>query len=387
MSIGDHLEQKTYQTILADSLSRLDPKWDSRQGSIHYDALAPQSYELADFYMNLRQGYNHTFATVSTGIYLDERAKEQGLSRYQASYAYKKGEFYNQEDEPVEIPIGSRFSTISDAYPIIYVVDSEYVNDGVPVPGTYILRCEILGTIGNEYTGNLLNVTFITGVARAEMSDLIYPARDIETDEEFRQRYFEWVRRKPFGGNIADYRQFTKAIEGVGELQVYPVWNGGGTVKISVIDAEYNAIGEEFLKKIQNTIDPDNMPDLQGTGLGTAPIGHKVTVVTPTELKINVSCTVFLKVGTQKAQIEDSVKAAISAYLLELRKSWGIGDELNRYSCAVYIARITSAILTVPGVINVTEVKINSEDKDLVLTESAVTQQLPVMGELVIDEQ
>ena len=388
MSLGDYLEKYTYQNILSDALAQVDPRFDRRQGSIIYDALAPACYKLAEYYMELRQVYFNTFADTAPGIYLDMRAAEQGLTRYDSSYAYKKGEFKDEKNSPMKIPIGSRFSTVSDVNPIIYVVDSPYIDpdDGVIVTGSYVMRCEVPGTIGNEYSGNLINITFLSGVAKATLSDLLIPARDVETDDEFRQRYFDTVRRKPFGGNIADYRRFVKAIEGVGELQVYPVWNGGGTVKLSVIDAEYNPVGEEFLQKIQNEVDPDSVPEGKGTGLGTAPIGHKVTVAAPEEFKINISCKVATKLGVSKSSLNEPIKQAVGEYLLGLRKSWGIGDELNRYSVSVYISRIISAMLSVEGVVNVTEVTINGEDTDLVLREDAIVQQLPVMGELTFIE-
>ena len=35
------------------------------------------------------------------------------------------------------------------------------------------------------------------------------------------------LRERPFGGNVADYKRVVRAIDGVGDLQVYPTWNGG----------------------------------------------------------------------------------------------------------------------------------------------------------------
>jgi len=52
----------------------------------------------------------------------------------------------------------------------------------------------------------------------------------------------------------------------------------------------------------------------------------------------------------------------------------------------VYQSRIIAAIVTVPGVINVTELLINGTDADLILTETAELQQVPVMGEVLLHE-
>ena len=161
------------------------------------------------------------------------------------------------------------------------------------------------------------------------MSTLLQPARDTETDEELRIRYFLRLKQKPFGGNIAQYDEEIKALEGVGELQIYPVWNGGGTVKLSVIDPQYNPISTEYIKTLETTIDPENAQGEKGTGLGMAPIGHKVTVTTPDKLSIDISAKVKLTSGYSLGQIQQPIFDAFSEYLLQIRKEWGIADELN----------------------------------------------------------
>ena len=103
---------------------------------------------------------------------------------------------------------------------------------GVVVPGTYKLICEEVGTVGNGYVGALIPITYIQNLKSATMTDLIIPARDIETDEELRTRYFLTINEKPFGGNLAQYDEELKAIDGVGEVQIYPVWNGGEQLNV-----------------------------------------------------------------------------------------------------------------------------------------------------------
>lgn len=384
--IGDYLEINTYEYLLAQALARVSDAYDKRQGSIMWDTLAPHDYQLAEFYLQLRQIYKNTFADSAEGEYLDLRVKEQGMERYQATYALKKGEFFDDEDNPMSIPIGTRFTTISSTNPINYYVEAAYMQDGQAVAGAYALRCELAGTAGNDYIGELVNITFISGVAKATLSTLLEPARDIETDEELRIRYFLRLNHKPFGGNITQYDEEIKAIDGVGEVQIYPVWNGGGTVKLSIIDAEYNAVEPEFIKTVQNLVDPENAQGEKGTGLGMAPIGHKVTVTTPTEIEINISATVTLKSGYMLGQVQEPIKQGISDYLLQLRKEWGLADDLNNYSLAIYIARITMVILSIQGVANVTNVTINDLTQDLTLIQNATTQQLPILGTVSITE-
>lgn len=384
--IGDSLEINTYEYLLSRALARVSNSYDKRQGSIMWDTLAPHDYQLAEFYMDLRQGYKDTFADTATGEYLELRAKEQGITRIPASKALKRADFTNSDGEPMVVPIGTRFATVSSSNPINYYVESQYFDEDGAVAGAYELRCETEGTIGNEYTGDILNVTFLTNIATAVMSTLLEPARDVETDEELRIRYFLRVSRKAFGGNVAQYDEEIKAIAGVGEVQVYPVWNGGGTVKVSIVDAEYNPVSDEFLRTVEELVDPENADGHKGTGLGIAPIGHNVTIVTPTEAPVTVSATVTVSSGYRIGQVEPVIKEKLEEHFLSLRKEWGVADEFNKYSLFAYVAKINAIILSVDGVANVKNTLLNGSGEDISFTQSAELQQIPKLGEVTISE-
>ena len=381
--IGDYLDKYTFKYLMESALDNVPDSLDKREGSIIYDALAPACYELAEYYMELKKILENTFASTAGNEYLDLRAAEQGLERYAASYAVKRGDFLTSSGNPAVIPIGSRFSVISDTLNLNYEVTETYLNEfGAVVPGAYRMTCEEIGTQGNSYTGPLIPITFISSLKTATLSDLLVPARDEEIDDELRDRYFLAVNDNPFGGNLAQYDEELKGIDGVGEVQVYPVWNGGGSVKLSVIDAEYNIITNDFITTIQNMIDPTP----QGTGLGLAPIGHTVTVTTPTEKIINITATVALESGYTLGQVTPLIEDAIESYLLGLREIWGISDDLNNYALAVYIARINAAVLGVAGVANIIGTTINGLASDLILTQDATTQELPVLGTVIVSE-
>lgn len=380
--IGEYLETYTFDYLMAQSLAQVPDSMDKRQGSIIYDALAPACYRLAELYNNLRNVYRDTFVETATGEALNYRCAEQGLTRYAATFALKKAYFTNSSGEPMTISIGARFATISDTNPIVYAVESAHTENDVVLPGYYNLRCETAGVVGNEYSGRLTNITYIQGLASAVMSDLITPARDQETDDELRDRYFEIVNTRAFGGNIADYNQYVRNISGVGDVQIYPVWNGGGTVKLSIVDTEYNPCSDIFIKTIKELMDPT---EGEGQGLGIAPIGHTVTVSTPTNLTINISMTVAVSGGYTSSQLITPISEAINAYFSLLRKEWGVESESGAYSLSVFVARIVSAALQVPGVANITNVKLNGSASDIVLLQTAELQQLPKLGTVTIN--
>lgn len=380
--IGDFLQTYSYEYLLNFALSLVPDNLDKREGSIIFDALAPVCYLLAQQNIRLQSIYQNTFIAYAQGEALDLRSQEQGLTRYSATRAIKKVYAIGSDGLPTTVPLGSRFSTISSDNSLTYTITAVYTVDGVPQSGYYEATCETAGVLGNDYVGDLIMITNLSNVAQATMSDLITPARDEETDDELRIRYLEKVNEKSFGGNVAQYREELKAISGVGAVQIYPVWDGGGTVKLSVVDTDYNILEEDFITYLKETIDPENN---SGEGLGIAPIGHKVTIVTPTEVTLNINTTLTLMSGYVVSQVEDNIKSAINEYIKNLRQHWGDSSELNTYTTAIYLARINATILSVEGVANVTHTTINDVEEDLILTQDATTQELPKLGEVTLN--
>ena len=383
--IGDNLQQYTYEYLMELALSFVPDDRDKRQGSVIYDALAPFCQVLAAGAIQLRQFYTQTYAVTATGEDLDNRVAEQGITRFAATHAVRKITVADEDGNPVVLPLGARFSTVSSTSPVNYTITAQYVEDGVAVPGSYEATCEELGVVGNEYSGNLINITFVQGLASATMTSILVPARNQETDDELRERYFDTLNQKAFGGNIADYREKVMELDGVGAVQIYPVWNGGGTVKLSIVDPIYGPCSPEFIASVQNEIDPENAAGEQGSGLGIAPIGHKVTVVTPDEVTINVTANVVLGTNYTKGQVETPIKEALASYIQSLRQSWADATDLNEYSCDVFVSRISAAIVNVPGVSNVTGVTLNGQAQDIELTENGQIQQLPKLGEVILN--
>lgn len=384
--IGDFLQNYTYDYFMQLALSFVPDELDKREGSVIYDALAPFCQVLALMAIDVHGFYRDTFAISAEGEALDNRVAEQGLARYTATYAVKRGYFADTDGNPMEVDIGSRFSTVSATSPINYVVTAEYKDDaGNHIPGNYELTCEVSGTIGNEYSGNIININFIQGIATAELGATITPARNEETDDELRARYFAHLSTEAFGGNIADYREKVLSIDGVGTLQIYPVWNGGGTVKLSVLDTDFMPCSEEFLRYLQNEIDPENAEGERGDGLGIAPIGHKVTVVSPETVNIDISASLQLQPGYNLTAVREAIITALTGHLKELRQAWGTGTVYNQYYTAIYLAKISSIIINVPGVVNVYGITVNGNGLDLHLIETGQLQQIPILGEVTLN--
>lgn len=358
----------SYEEILSRMLARVSDELDKRQGSVIYDALAPAAAELAELYIELTIYMEQTFLTTATGTNLDNRGADYGMLRDEASASIRLGIMKNNNDELIDIPIGSRFSVpeANITYEAIEKIDV----------GNYKLQCEQLGTIGDEYSGNLLPIYLVPNLTSATISTIIVPGQDTETDSSFRERIINRINQRPFAGNKSSYLEYVNDIEGVGGCKVFPVWNGGGTVKVSVIDSNFDIPTNEFINEIQEELDPTQ----DGTGIGTAPIGHIVTVVAPSEQEINVEATLNLAPDITIDQIETLVAEAINEYIYEIKESWANSTD----TLIIYRSRMIAAILTVDGIENVSGLTINSSENDLVLQENATTQQLPDLGGVVL---
>lgn len=372
------LSQQTYQNILTQMLDRVPATFDKRDTSPIPTALGPAAYALEGFYISLNQVQLAAYIQTATGQSLDYLAIIAGLTRYPASAAVRLGIF------DMAVPIGSRYSTINGADSINFQATAATTG---PTEGDYYfqLTAETPGSIGNEYTGPILPITAIPGLNSAQITDILVPGDDEESDEDFRARIIEALNDRPFGGNIASYRTYIMAIDGVGAVQVYPTWNGGGTVKCSVLGADFLPASPTLVENVQNAVDP---PPNQGLGLGTAPIGAQVTVVAPEELTVNVSATLLLAAGYAIGQVQAPVQQAIENYMLSVRQEWAtpVNTTSVEYQANVYVARITAAIVGVTGVVNATNVLLNGEGEDLILTETGATQQVPITGTVTLSE-
>ena len=348
-------EDITFEVILQRMLDRVPNNIDKREGSIIYNALAPAAVELQNMYIQLDTILNESFADTQTRDYLIKRCAERGIIPEPATKAILKGEFN------IDVPIGSRFSLDMLNYIVI-----EKISDGI-----FKLECETPGSEGNQQFGTLIPIDYIEGLTSAELTELLIPGEDEEDTESLRERYFNSLESQSFGGNIADYKEKTKQLPGVGGVKVYPVWNGGGTVKLVIIDSTYNVPSSTLIDAVQTAVDPIQN---QGKGVGFAPIGHVVTVEGVSATTININTNITYQEGWTWADIEPYVHKAIDDYFFELASSWE-----NENNLIVRISQIETRILNIAGVVDIENTTINGQAQNFVLG----ADNIPVRGEVI----
>lgn len=348
-------ENITFETIMERMLERVPFTMDKREGSVIWDALAPAAVELQNAYIAIDTVLNETFADTANLYYLTKRAAERGITPKIASQAILKGEF---TPTTLEIPIGSRFSCEDLNY-----VATEKISDG-----TYKMTCETAGKEGNIHFGLLIPIEYINGLQTAELTELLIPAEDDENVESLRERYFETLTSQAYGGNIADYKKKTLSISGVGGVKVTPVWNGGGTVKLTIIDSSLEVPSEKLVELVQNEIDPVGH---SGEGFGLAPIGHVVTVVGVHKKTVNVVTKITYRTGWDWNSAKSYILNIIDQYFKELSQEWDEQDNI-----IVRISQLESKILGCEAVLDVQDTTLNGSSSNL----SLAVDEIPVRG-------
>lgn len=372
----------TAKTIEKAMLDRVPADIDTREGSMIQTAIGPVAWYLEGLFLILAQMQDNASADKAVGEYLDRKAAERGLTRNPAVAAVRKGTFN------VMVPAGARFKTINGVDSVIFSVgelisqtEDRYV---------YTMLCSTPGIIGNHYAGNLLPITAVAGLNSAVLGELIIAGAKEENDDSLRARFYDTFNTAAFGGNIQSYRKAILEISGVGAVQVYPVWKGGGTVLCSILDDVFKPALPTLVEQVQKAICPpeEGESEPSANGYGLAPIGAKVTITTATPLQLHITCTIELASGVQDeaSSYQSEIEEKIEEYLKTVNKSWGApvrGYKVD-YSITVYISRIIFAILSVEQIANVTDVLINGSGEDLHLIETANLQQIPVLGTVVI---
>lgn len=336
-------EHMTYDFILERMLERVPSDVDKREGSIIYDAIAPAAVELTQMYIELDSISTRISVDTATGSELTELSYQNGVFRKQETRAIRKGVFN------IEIPINSRFSNDTNTYIVL-----EKIKDF-----EYKLECEQAGETGNLYTGTIIPIDYIEGLTTAILTDIIVLGVGEEADDQLRERYRQSLIDSEQNGNVAQYKEWAESYNGIGISKVFPLWNGGNTVKVAVTNRLFQVADSTLVHEFQNYLDPNS----EGLGNGVSPIGAKVTVTGGNKKVINIAGNIVLAEGFTEPE---GVAESISNYLAS------ITFVKNRLS----YMRMAVTILDTPSIADLNNLTINGSNIDVDL----IGEDIPILG-------
>ena len=258
----------TYEVIRQRMLDNTNLTIDKREGSFLSNMHSGVAMEQAKSHMRMDDILSIGFIETTFNEYLDARVNESGIYRKEGKRA--SGEVTVTGKEGIVIENGT----------IFLCNDLKFVmlND-VVLGQSDICHLEAL-EVGSRYNV-LASSTFtlyenIDGVENITNSEDFSGGIDIETDDELRQRYFDFMDDPPTSGNAAHYRLWATEVDGVDRAIVTPRWdksngkNGNGTVKVMIIGKDNTPVSEDVINECIRHIEEER------------PISETiVTVVTP----------------------------------------------------------------------------------------------------------
>ena len=116
-------------------------------------------------------------------------------------------------------------------------------------------------------------------------------------------------------------------------------------------------------------------PNKEPSGLGLAPIGHKVTVTTPGEFLINISSQIQYTEGESEITVKPKIIEALKRYFVELREKWETTETV-----IVRTSQVENIILNTEGVLDISQTLINENTSNIEIE----GEKIPVIGEVSI---
>lgn len=308
---------QTENELLNETLDSVDGKWDKREGGFMYDALSAYTKLRAASREELKTTLSMHFAMEATGEMLDKVvATRSPLTRFQAKYAY--GIVKVKGNPHTKLPADTRYMSIvyNDGQEPIEFSQLEDITIGNEGVAYVTVRCLQIGEAGNIPANSIEIASPIIGVASVINEQDFDNGAEREDDETFRDRYFRWLREMGSSGNVADYIKWSLEVQDVGSVVVTPLWNGRGTVKLSLVDKEFQPANRTIIDAAIHYICP-----VSGEGHGKAPIGATVTIAPAETVEVNIVANVLLKDGANLMDIRQTFQENAMNYFLELNQA------------------------------------------------------------------
>lgn len=358
-------EEYSYRTIMNRKLSMVPSDLDTREGSVLWNTLGPNSMEISNLYQLLLANQQNQYPDTADRDNLIRLARLRGLTPYPATSTIISANFYSDMTTKTPYNPASGDTFYAQDTRNVYTVTTQ-ISDG-----EWRLEANVPGESGNDVSGNLIPTVAINGLAGAVFKQILIYGEDEESTEDLRQRYMDSLESKSYAGNKAFYREYTEAYQGVGSCRVYRAYGGqGGHVGLCITDSEYGVPTSELVQAVQKYIDPS---ESQGEGVGVAPIDHIVTVFGVTTQTINVNLNITCVEGTQWTDLKPTIQLVIEKYFKELAQGWA--DEPY---IIVRASQIIARVLDVSSVLDVTYCAINGSTANIQLQDS----QIPALGTL-----
>ena len=351
-------DDRTYDKIMEEMLDEFGQEVNTDESSLAYNACAKTAEKLEDVYADMSMLNDNMTPDTMDLEHLIKYGTQNGVEYQYAQAPIVKGVFKQS------IEIGKQFTCGDFTYTASELIEGF----------AYKLACDTEGTAANSNLGELDPVDYIDDYEGGTITEIIVEGKEDEDIEKYRERATSRKNSMSFGGNKADYQKKIDGIEGVGGCKPFRREKGSQWINIYVISNTYRAPTQKDIEKIQTIVDPEQS---RGEGDGIAPICHEVKIKPVEEVNISVSIQVTLDEGISKEDEIAKAEKTVEEYLLSIRKEWEKSASGSQY---VRISQIEAKILSISGITDVANAKINGNAENLMLK----PYEVPIFGGVTI---
>lgn len=360
-------EDMTPEKIRRRILGRLKTDLQTREGSFTNDIIAAAAEEISEVYHSLDALLPAFYVDETSGPYIDKQAGTVGIVRKAGTAASCPVTFTGTDG--ASIPAGAVYYTASG---LAFYLESAVTVRAETGEGTLIASeaGDAYNIAAGEIVTALRNYGGISGFTNAAADG----GADPETDEALLARYLERMRKPATSGNPWHYQRWAKEVEGIGAARVISKWNGPGTVKVIAADQDLQPATAAAVAACAAHIEAER------------PVGPAVTVEAAGALEVRLEAEVVLDGSVSRGSVREALEEAVGAYLKSLAAAAFSGNvdlQLEPLEAGNYEAlfnRTAFLLLSIPGVLDYTSLKLNGGTENLTIPAGSV----PVLKEVAV---
>lgn len=234
--------------------------YNTSTGSFARDIITSVAIEMVKEEDDYSEQLDKRLIDTATGTDLDISCADKALDRLQAT----------KSTGQVKIT-GVNGSLIKKGYIVInsstateYEVLEEKTIENIST--TVKIQCTKAGTVGNCEVGQINKFgEEYTGLSKVENLENITNGTDIETDDNFRKRALDYIRKPRMSWNKYVFEDKAKEVKGVEHSHCIPRWSGAGTVKLVITEQGKEVVSSELKEKVKNYINLEIISDIDLT--------------------------------------------------------------------------------------------------------------------------
>ena len=350
-------EDQTPELIRSRILDRIGITLQTREGSFTYDTVSPVAFEVWRLMMTLDELITAFYVDENSGKYLDMHAELLDLARRQGTKSAAVIHFTGKDG--VTVPAGTAFFTSAGLqFDLVYDVT---LADG---KGTGYLQAADVGDWYNVDACEIAQILRnISGIVSFE-NEAAVGGTDPETDANLFERIDNKRKNPSTSGNENHYKEWALSRDGVGGVKVTGLWKGPGTVRVLIVDYDWQPAEPAVITDCCDYIQTKR------------PVGADVTVVTAGKMDVSVAATVLIKATASLAAVQKEFVSKLDTYLKALAAEYFKTDKIFDYP--LYYNKVAAILMGIDGVIDFTELTVNGGTETITIDGTSV----PVLGEV-----